>query len=188
MKTIGFFDYYLSEWHANNYPAWIREINPEFTVAYAWAELDVSPVDGVTTDEWCAKFGARRCGTIEEVCEKADFLIVLSPDNPERHLDYAKRVFPCGKPCYMDKTFAPDAETAKKIFALAKIAFDGHFDGATIKKWLAAFYRRFFTQQFKRSCMPDGVKVGTVCLSPRGDWRMPSEASFRLWMEQVEQL
>lgn len=120
MKTIGFIDYYLSEWHANNYPAWIREINPEFTVAYAWAELDVSPVDGVTTDEWCAKFGARRCGTIEEVCEKADFLVVLSPDNPERHLDYAKRVFPCGKPCYMDKTFAPDAETARKIFALAK--------------------------------------------------------------------
>ena len=79
--------------------------------------------------------------------------------------------------------FAP-----KKIYTLACRAFEGDFDGATIKKWLAAFYRRFFTQQFKRSCMPDGVKVGSVCLSPRGDWRMPSEASFRLWMEQVEQL
>lgn len=76
----------------------------------------------------------------------------------------------------------------KKIYALACRAFEGDFDGATIKKWLASFYRRFFTQQFKRSCMPDGVKVGSVCLSPRGDWRMPSEASFRLWMEQVEQL
>ena len=76
----------------------------------------------------------------------------------------------------------------KKIYTLACRAFEGDFDGATIKKWLAAFYRRFFTQQFKRSCMPDGVKVGSVCLSPRGDWRMPSEASFRLWMEQVEQL
>ena len=76
----------------------------------------------------------------------------------------------------------------KKIYTLACRAFAGDFDGATIKKWLAAFYRRFFTQQFKRSCMPDGVKVGSVCLSPRGDWRMPSEASFRLWMEQVEQL
>ena len=76
----------------------------------------------------------------------------------------------------------------KKIYTLACRAFAGDFDGATIKKWLASFYRRFFTQQFKRSCMPDGVKVGSVCLSPRGDWRMPSEASFRLWMEQVEQL
>ena len=76
----------------------------------------------------------------------------------------------------------------KKIYTLACRAFEGDFDGATIKKWLASFYRRFFTQQFKRSCMPDGVKVGSVCLSPRGDWRMPSEASSRLWMEQVEQL
>ena len=76
----------------------------------------------------------------------------------------------------------------KKIYTLACRAFTGDFDGATIKKWLASFYRRFFTQQFKRSCMPDGVKVGSVCLSPRGDWRMPSEASSRLWMEQVEQL
>lgn len=120
MKKIGFIDYYLSEWHANNYPAWIHEIDPSFTVAYAWAELDTSPNDGVTTDEWCKKYGAQRCATIEEVCEKADYLIILSPDNPERHLDYAKRVFPCGKPCYMDKTFAPDTKTAKEIFALAE--------------------------------------------------------------------
>ena len=76
----------------------------------------------------------------------------------------------------------------KKIYTLACRAFAEDFDCETVKKWLAAFYRRFFTQQFKRSCMPDGVKVGSVCLSPRGDWRMPSDASFRLWMEQVEQL
>ena len=120
MKKIGFIDCYLSEWHANNYPAWIREINPEFEIAYAWAEVDVSPVDGVTTDGWCEKFGVEKCATIEEVCEKADVLMILSPDNPERHLDYAKRAFPCGKPCYMDKTFAPDAQTARAIFALAE--------------------------------------------------------------------
>ena len=76
----------------------------------------------------------------------------------------------------------------KKIYTLACRAFAEDFDADTIKKWLTAFYRRFFTQQFKRSCMPDGVKVGSVCLSPRGDWRMPSDASFRLWLEQVEQL
>lgn len=76
----------------------------------------------------------------------------------------------------------------EKIYVMACRAFEGDFDGATIKKWLMSFYRRFFTQQFKRSCMPDGVKVGSVCLSPRGDWRMPSEASYRTWMEQIENL
>ena len=75
-----------------------------------------------------------------------------------------------------------------KIYALACRAFQGDFDGETIKKWMKAFYRRFFTQQFKRSCLPDGVKVGSVCLSPRGDWRMPSDASGRIWLEEVERL
>ena len=75
-----------------------------------------------------------------------------------------------------------------KIYALACRAFEGDFDAETIKKWLKAFYRRFFTQQFKRSCMPDGVKVGSVSLSPRGDWRMPSDASGRLWLEEIDAL
>ena len=66
--------------------------------------------------------------------------------------------------------------TPKKIFRLAKIAFDGIYDEETIRKWLKTFLRRFFSQQFKRSCLPDGPKVGTVTLSPRGDWRMPSDA------------
>ena len=76
----------------------------------------------------------------------------------------------------------------EKIYHLAKSAFDGDFDDDTIKKWLKSFYRRFFSQQFKRSCMPDGVKVGSVCLSPRGDWRMPSDASAKLWLEAAENL
>lgn len=75
-----------------------------------------------------------------------------------------------------------------KIYSLACRAFEGDFDTATVKKWLKTFYRRFFTQQFKRSCMPEGVKVGSVTLSPRGDWRMPSDASARLWLEEVESL
>ena len=66
--------------------------------------------------------------------------------------------------------------TADKIYRLAKIAFEGVYDNETIKKWLQTFIRRFFSQQFKRSCLPDGPKVGTVTLSPRGDWRMPSDA------------
>ena len=79
--------------------------------------------------------------------------------------------------------FAP-----KKIYALACRAFAGDFEEAVIKKWLKTFYRRFFTQQFKRSCLPDGVKVGSVTLSPRGDWRMPSDASARLWLDEAEAL
>ena len=76
----------------------------------------------------------------------------------------------------------------KKIYALAKRAFKNDFDNETILKWLKTFYRRFFTQQFKRSCMPDGVKVGSICLSPRGDWRMPSDASANIWLKQIEEL
>ncbi len=79
--------------------------------------------------------------------------------------------------------FAP-----RKVYALACRAFEGDFDNETIKKWLKTFYRRFFTQQFKRSCLPDGVKVGSVSLSPRGDWRMPSDASARLWLDEVDSL
>ncbi len=78
--------------------------------------------------------------------------------------------------------------TPKKVYALACRAFKGEFDGETVKKWLQVFYRRFFTQQFKRSCMPDGVKVGSISLSPRGDWRMPSDATARIWLEEVEKL
>ncbi len=76
----------------------------------------------------------------------------------------------------------------KKVYALACQAFAGEFDGGMIRKWLAFFYRRFFTQQFKRSCMPDGVKVGSVSLNPRGDWRMPSDATARLWLDEVAAL
>ena len=75
-----------------------------------------------------------------------------------------------------------------KIYFLAEKAFNGKYDNATIKKWLHIFIKRFFSQQFKRSCMPDGPKVGSVNLSPRGDWRMPSDASSKMWLEEVEAL
>lgn len=81
-----------------------------------------------------------------------------------------------------------------KIFMLARKAFDGSnpeapfYDDETIKKWLTIFLRRFFNQQFKRSCLPDGPKVGSVSLSPRGDWRMPSDASSALWLKECEQI
>ena len=72
-----------------------------------------------------------------------------------------------------------------KVFRLAKAAFDGQYDGETVLKWLKVFYRRFFSQECKRSCLPDGPKVGSVAVSPRGDLRMPSDASSRLWLEEL---
>ena len=71
---------------------------------------------------------------------------------------------------------------------MALRSFAGMYDAETIKKWLRTFYRRFFTQQFKRSCLPDGPKVGSVTLSPRGDFRMPSDACSRIWLEEIEAL
>jgi len=78
--------------------------------------------------------------------------------------------------------------TPTKIFHMAQSAFAGTYDDATIKKWLTTFYKRFFMHQFKRSCLPDGPKVGSVTLSPRGDWRMPSDASASLWLEEIKNL
>ena len=79
--------------------------------------------------------------------------------------------------------FAPE-----KVYRLAKVAFAGTYDDATILKWLKTFYRRFFAQQFKRSCLPDGPKVGSVAVSPRGDLRMPSDACATLWLSELENL
>ena len=78
--------------------------------------------------------------------------------------------------------------TPKKIYRLAQYAFAGAYSDETIKKWLETFYRRFFSQQFKRSCLPDGPKVGTVAVSPRGDLRMPSDACARIWLEELKEL
>lgn len=79
--------------------------------------------------------------------------------------------------------YAPD-----KVYRIARETFEGKYDDPTIRKWLKNFYRRFFTQQFKRSCLPDGPKVGSVALSPRGDLRMPSDACARIWLDQLEEI
>lgn len=122
MKKIGFIDYYLSEWHANNYPNWMKEKCEEkgwdFKVSYAWAEEYVSPVDGKNTDEWCEEFGVEKCETIEELCEKSDYIVILAPSDPEKHLQYAKEVLKYKKNTYIDKTFAPNLKEAEEIFAL----------------------------------------------------------------------
>ena len=76
----------------------------------------------------------------------------------------------------------------RKIYQLERVAFEGVYDDDTIKYWLKTFFRRFFNQQFKRSCLPDGPKVASVSLSPRGDWRMPSDANSALWLEECDNL
>ena len=77
---------------------------------------------------------------------------------------------------------------ARKLYKKTKLAFKDKYDKDTIKKWLRLFYWRFFSQQFKRSCIPDGPKVGSVALSPRGDWRMPSDANVQIWLDEVEKI
>ena len=137
MKTIGFVDYYISEWHANEYPAWIKEANEklgeDFVLKYAWAELDISLVDGVTTDEWCEKYGVEKCQTIEELCQKADYILVLAPSNPETHLRYAQEVLKYKKNTYIDKTFAPDYQTAQKIFEIANTYGTKFFSSSALR-------------------------------------------------------
>lgn len=137
MKKIGFIDYYLSEWHANNYPAWIKQANEilhtDFQLAYVWAELDVSLDDGVTTDQWVAQYGVEKCATIEELCEKSDYIVVLAPSNPETHLKYAEVVLKYGKNTYIDKTFAPDFDTAQKIFQIGAANGTNFFSSSALR-------------------------------------------------------
>ncbi len=86
---------------------------------------------------------------------------------------------------FLYHTLRYGASPAKVLF-LAEQAFKGSYDVNIIKTWLKVFYKRFFQQQFKRSCLPDGPKVGTISLSPRGDWRMPSDASAQMWLKELE--
>ncbi len=119
MKKIGFIDYYLDEWHANNYPAWIKEASDgEMEVAYAWGKIS-NPRSGMTSREWCEKYGVTCCDTMEELIEKSDYLIVLSPDNCEMHEELCRLPLASGKLTYIDKTFSPDLPSGKRIFAMA---------------------------------------------------------------------
>ena len=136
-KSIGFVDYYVNEWHANNYVGWIREVceklGEDFEVKYAWAELDSDPNEGVSTDEWCEKYGVEKCDSIDEICEKSDYIIVLAPSNPETHLRYAEATLKYGKNTYIDKTFAPDYKTACRIFDIAKSHGTAFFSSSALR-------------------------------------------------------
>jgi len=116
---LGLIDYFLDEYHANHYPEWIKEASGgEIQALYAYAEID-SPSGGMTTARWCEAHGVQRLGSIEELIEKSDGIIVLSPDHPERHEELCQLPMRSGKRVYVDKTFAETKESAQRIFALA---------------------------------------------------------------------
>jgi predicted dehydrogenase len=123
---LGLIDYYLDEFHANNYPQWIKDASGgELIAAYAYAQLDSTvaagaAAGGLTTAQWCEKHGLERIDTIEEIVAKSDALIVLSPDNPEQHEALCALPLASGKRTYIDKTFAETKAVAERIFAVAE--------------------------------------------------------------------
>ena len=122
MKTIGIIDYFIDEWHSNTYLGLFekasKELGVDYKVTYAYAEVEQP--GKMLTDDWCAKNNVTRCYSIEELCEKSDNILILAPANPETHLKYAQIALSYGKTTYIDKTFAPDLQTAKEIFAIAE--------------------------------------------------------------------
>ena len=122
MKKIGIIDYFIDEWHSNTYLGLFekacKELGVDYKVTYAYAEVEQP--GKMLTDDWCAKNNITRCYSIEELCEKSDNILILAPANPETHLKYAQIALSYGKTTYIDKTFAPDLQTAKEIFAIAE--------------------------------------------------------------------
>ena len=123
MKYIGFVDYFIDEWHSNNYLVWVKELCKEkgldIEIKYAWSEIET--YEGkMSTDEWCKLKNIEKCHSLDELCEKSDYIMILAPANPEKHLEYAKTVLKYGKRTYIDKTFAPSLSEAESIYALGQ--------------------------------------------------------------------
>ena len=122
MKKIGIIDYFIDEWHSNTYLGLFKkateELGLDYIVSYAYAEIDCFE-NRLTTDEWCKENNVERCYSIEELCEKSDNILILSPANPEKHLLYAKTALRYKKATYIDKTFAENVDVAKEIYQIA---------------------------------------------------------------------
>ena len=180
MKKIGFIDFYLSEWHANNYPAWIAEANaalPESDrceVAYAWAEERISPVDGLTSEQWCEKFGAVLCGSIEEVCEKSDYILILAPSNPEKHLIYAEKALPFGKTRTSTKLSRPTTRRQKRFSTSPKSTGRSSF-----RPPRSGLPTRLKTQPTQCSFSPAEAAISTSILFTRSKWRLRLSGAAR---------
>ncbi|MBQ8876248.1 MAG: Gfo/Idh/MocA family oxidoreductase [Clostridia bacterium] len=122
MKKIGLIDFYMDEWHAHHVFNTVKACNEkngtDYAIAAVWAETDLA--GGMTTDEYCAKYGVEKCNSIAQLAEKVDYLIVLSPDNAEKKLGYAKEAFKAGKNVFIDKTFTDSYASALAIFQAAE--------------------------------------------------------------------
>ena len=118
MKKLGFIDLFIDEWHANNYPAWIKAARrgKEFELAYAWEK---APGNGRPLKKWCEDFGVTPLQSLEAVVEKSDAVFVLAPANPEVHRELAEIPLQSGKPVFVDKPFAPSKTDAQAMFELA---------------------------------------------------------------------
>lgn len=120
MVRVGFIDYFLDEWHANNYPKMLAEhSNGRYSVTLAYGMID-NPCGGMTNEQWSQTYDIPLAGSIEEVINNSDVIVVLSPDNPEMHEELCQLPLRSGKRVYIDKTFTNDAATAKRLFDLAE--------------------------------------------------------------------
>lgn len=120
MVKVGFIDYFLDEWHANNYPAWIAQrLGGKYRVCYAYGVIDSPRPGGLTNKQWAEKYGVELLDSMEAVIEKSDVLVILGPDNPETHEMLTELPLKSGKLTYVDKTFATDKAAALRIFANA---------------------------------------------------------------------
>ena len=159
MKLV-FIDYYLDEWHANNYPRMIAEASGgEMEIAFAYGMVD-SPIGGRTTEEWCRDMGIPRAASIEEAVAAADGIIVLSPDNCEMHEQLSRLPLLSGKPTYIDKTFAPDHAAAKRIFDLADANATPCYSTSALR--FAAEYQGLPEAQSIASWGPNGFETYAV--------------------------
>lgn len=118
MKKIGFIDYYIDEFHSHTYARLINEgpFADRMRVAYAYEKQNSG---GQSLEDWCKQYGAAPLESLEEVVDKSDYLVILSPDNSERHEELSRYALKTGKPTFVDKTFAPDVQTAERMFQLA---------------------------------------------------------------------
>jgi predicted dehydrogenase len=119
-KSIGFIDYFIDNWHSQNYPQFIREskLGEKFEVTLAWEQIHAS--NGMHLDEFCAKHKIAAAASLDQVVQECDCLVVLAPRNPEKHEELAELALRSGKPVYIDKTFAPSAAAAARMFDKAQ--------------------------------------------------------------------
>lgn len=121
MKAVGFIDYYLDEWHANNYPDWINnQSNGEYQVKYAYAAIESPNADALTNAQWAEKYSVTLVDSIDKLIELSDCIIVLSPDDPQMHYELSNKALQSGKPTYIDKTFSLKGDEAKSIFDIGE--------------------------------------------------------------------